>query len=158
MLVVETIVRILREHLGKGVPIKQIARELRLSRKTVRKVVCSGETSFGYERKLQTMPKLPQAMGRVRARLSRHRDGERHMVAVLAAVLEDGLEAVKAACGEALDSGTCSADVVLNLLARRRDPKPCEPIETPQSLRLRHPPMADCQRYDRLRELDHGAP
>ena len=35
MLVVETIARIRREHLGKGVPIKQIARDLRLSRNTV---------------------------------------------------------------------------------------------------------------------------
>ena len=100
---------------------------------------------------------LPRAMGRLRARLSRRHDGERQMVAVLAAVLEDALEAVEGACAEALDSGTCSADVVLNLLARRRDPKPPEPIETPESLRLRHPPMADCQRYDRLRELGHGA-
>ena len=58
MLVVETIARIRRAHLGQGVPIKQIARELRLSRNTVRNVVRSGETSFRYERKVQPMPKL----------------------------------------------------------------------------------------------------
>ena len=58
MLVVETIARIRREHLGKGVPIKQIARELRLSRNTVRKVVRSDETTFVYERKVQPLPKL----------------------------------------------------------------------------------------------------
>ena len=50
MLVVETIARIRREHLGKGVPIKQIARKLRVSRNTVRKVVHSGETSFRNHR------------------------------------------------------------------------------------------------------------
>ena len=33
-------------------------------------------------------------------------------------MLEDGLEAVEAACAEALDCGACSADVVLNILAR----------------------------------------
>ena len=47
-----------REHLGRGVPIKRIARELRLSRNTVRKVVRSDETSFRYERKVQPLPKL----------------------------------------------------------------------------------------------------
>ena len=58
MLDVKTIGRIRREHLGKGVPIEQISRELRVSRNTVRKVVRSGETSFRYERKVQPMPKL----------------------------------------------------------------------------------------------------
>lgn len=42
----ETIARVRREHLGKGVPIKQIARELRLSLNTVGRVVRSGETLF----------------------------------------------------------------------------------------------------------------
>ena len=42
--------------------------------------------------------------------------------------------------------------VSLNLLARRRVPKPAATIETPEGLRLRHPPVADCHRYDRLRE------
>ena len=36
MLIVETIARIRRAHLGKGVPIKKIARELKVSRNTVR--------------------------------------------------------------------------------------------------------------------------
>ena len=39
MLVVETIARIRRDHLDRGIPIKQITRDLNLSRNTVRKVV-----------------------------------------------------------------------------------------------------------------------
>ena len=58
MLVVETIARIRRDHLGRGIPIKQIARDLKLSRNTVRKVVRSDETSFRYERSVQPLPKL----------------------------------------------------------------------------------------------------
>ena len=54
----ETIARIRREHLGKGVAIKKIVRDLKVSRNTVRKVVRSDETSFGYERRVQPMPKL----------------------------------------------------------------------------------------------------
>jgi DNA invertase Pin-like site-specific DNA recombinase len=45
MLVVETIGRIRREHLVKGKPIKEIVRELKVSRNTVRKVLRSGATS-----------------------------------------------------------------------------------------------------------------
>ena len=39
MLVVETIARIRRDHLVRGVPIKKIARDLRVSKNTVRKSV-----------------------------------------------------------------------------------------------------------------------
>ena len=58
MLVVETIARIRRDHLVRGVAIKKIARDLRVSKNTVRKVVRGDETSFSYERKIQPMLKL----------------------------------------------------------------------------------------------------
>ena len=55
MLVVETIARIRRDHLVRGVPIKKIARDLRVSKNTVRKVVRGDETSYSYERKIQEL-------------------------------------------------------------------------------------------------------
>ena len=58
MLVVETIARIRRDHLVRGVPIQKIARDLRVSKNTVRKVVRGNETSFSYERKIQPMPEV----------------------------------------------------------------------------------------------------
>ncbi len=58
MLTVETIGRIRREYFLKGKAIKEIARDLRVSRNTVRKVVRSGETSFAYDRDVQPRPKL----------------------------------------------------------------------------------------------------
>ena len=58
MLVVETIGRIRREHFVKGKPIKEIMRELKVSRNTVRKVLRSGATSFEYTRAVQPRPKL----------------------------------------------------------------------------------------------------
>jgi hypothetical protein len=67
------------------------------------------------------------------------------------AVLSDGLPAVEAACAEALGEGVHSADVILNILARQRDPEPAVTIMTPQALRLRCAPTADCARYDSLR-------
>jgi hypothetical protein len=45
------------------------------------------------------------------------------MVDILSAVLTDGLSAVEAACAEALGQGVHSADVVLNILARKREPE-----------------------------------
>ena len=58
MLVVETVARIRREHFAKGKTIREIARDLGVSRNTVRKVLRSGETSFEYERAIQPRPKL----------------------------------------------------------------------------------------------------
>src|SRR5579871_2024919 len=58
MLVVETIGRIRRERHVQGKAIKEIARDLKLSRNTVRKVLRSGATSFEYERTVQPQPKL----------------------------------------------------------------------------------------------------
>src|ERR1700734_289067 len=58
MLVVETIGRIRREYFVQGKSIKEIARDLRLSRNTVRKVLRSDQTSFSYERQVQPRPKL----------------------------------------------------------------------------------------------------
>jgi hypothetical protein len=94
---------------------------------------------------------LPGALERIRRKHAGSDEGDRQMVKILAAVLTDGLVEVEAACGQALSESVHSADVVLNILARRRDPGPAAPIHTPAALRLRHPPVADCDRYDALR-------
>ncbi len=94
---------------------------------------------------------LPASLERVRRKLQGSDDGDRQMVKVLSAVLTDGLAAVEAACAEALADGVHSADVVLNILSRHREPGPAATILTPDALRLRHLPIADCARYDSLR-------
>jgi hypothetical protein len=94
---------------------------------------------------------LPATIERVRRKLRAARDGDRQMVEILGAVLSDGLSAVEAACAEALSEGVHSADIILNILARRRDRGPSVTIMTPEALRLRHEPAADCARYDSLR-------
>jgi hypothetical protein len=73
------------------------------------------------------------------------------MVKILAAALTGGLAAVEAACAEALTDGVHSADVVLNILSRRREPYPVPTVRTPEALRLHHLPIADGARYDPLR-------
>ena len=58
MLIVETIAKIRRAYFVQGKSIKAICRELRVSRKTVRKVIRSDETAFTYERSSQPQPKV----------------------------------------------------------------------------------------------------
>ena len=67
---------------------------------------------------------LPPALTQVRAKLKQHADGDRQFVKVLGAVLDHGLAAVEAACAEALEAGIASGDVILTVLARRRQPGP----------------------------------
>jgi hypothetical protein len=99
---------------------------------------------------------LPAAMRRVRRKLGRAPNGDRQMVEILSAALTDGLEAVEAACAEALSEGVRSAAAVINILARRREPAAPLTIATPDALRLSCEPVAECRRYDSLRRPDHG--
>ena len=94
---------------------------------------------------------LPAALERVRRKLAGSDDGDRQMVAILATVLTDGLPAVEAACAQAMAEGAHSSDVIINILARQRDPGPAATILTPAALMLTHAPVADCARYDQLR-------
>ena len=70
MLIVETIGRIRREYFRNGKTIKEIARDLHVSRNTVRKVVRSGATAFTYDREIQPRPRLEQWTGELEALLA----------------------------------------------------------------------------------------
>ena len=96
---------------------------------------------------------LPPALAQVRAKLKQHADGDRQFVKVLGAVPEHGLGAVEAACAEALAAGIASGDVILAVLARQRQPPAPPSITTPDALRLKIEPAADCGRYDSIRTL-----
>ena len=94
---------------------------------------------------------LPPALAQIRRRLAGHDDGDRQFVDILAAVAEDGLEAVEAACAEALSARA--------VRPRRRAQHPGtaaradrrRPVATPAALALAVEPAADCARYDQLR-------
>src|SRR5208283_5189887 len=60
MLIVETIRKVRCAYYRDKKSIRQIARDFRMSRTTVRKVIRSDETEFTYDRKDQPMPKLSQ--------------------------------------------------------------------------------------------------
>ena len=87
---------------------------------------------------------LPSALTQARAKLKQHADGDRQFVKVLGAVLDHGLAAVEAACAEALEAGIASGDVILTVLARRQQPTAPPSITTPDALRRKIEPAADC--------------
>ena len=93
---------------------------------------------------------------RVQRKLERQPGGDRQVVDILGAVLTDGLDAVEAACAEALSHNVHSAGVVLNILARHREPPPPLTIATPDALKLGREPAANCDRYDSLRRTTNG--
>ena len=94
---------------------------------------------------------LPPALTKLRRRLGSGDEADRRFVRVLAMVLSDGLGPVEAATAEALEDRTASDDVILNILARYREPPPPDEITASPALTLVHAPVADCARYDLLR-------
>src|ERR1700683_1369488 len=96
---------------------------------------------------------LPTALTQVRAKLKQHADGDRQFVKIFGAGLDHGMAAVEAACTEALEAGIASGDVILTVLARRQQPATPPSITTPDALRLKIEPAADCGRYDRIRKI-----
>lgn len=102
---------------------------------------------------------LPPGLAALRAYLGQSDEADRRFVRVLAMALVDGVDAVEAAIDEALGADVASDEVILNILARGREPPTPETIATPDALALIHPPLADCARYDHLRtEAVHAAP
>ena len=74
---------------ARGVPIKKIARDLRVSRNTVRKVIRGEETSFSYARKIQPMPKLGPWVGELERRLEDNEKKRRRDRLSLLQIYED---------------------------------------------------------------------
>ena len=95
MLVVETVVRIRRAHAG-GKAIREIARDLRLSRKVVRKAINAAEGAFDYHRTVQPRPRLGPFQERLDTLLSeneaRHRRDRLRMTRIHDLLLREGFE------------------------------------------------------------------
>ena len=72
------------------------------------------------------------------------------MSKVLATVPAHGLEDVLVAVELVLESGIHSAEHVLNILARLKQPQPPAQVET--NLKLNEEPLANTARYDSLTE------
>lgn len=72
--------------------------------------------------------------------------GDRQMVTIFGCLPADGLAAVESACEGGLDYGVCTDSLIINILARSRDPAATRTLQIPDALRLAHEPVADCAR------------
>lgn len=94
---------------------------------------------------------LPEPLKKLQAILLRYEGGDRVMAQVLAAVPVHGLEPVLVSAELALESG----EHVLNVLARlKAGGQVADVQEVKTHLTLAVQPLANVQRYDRLRSAD----
>ena len=97
---------------------------------------------------------MPTPLQHLKHRLIRREGGDRVMAQVLAAVPVSGLDAVLVAVELVLESGAISAEHILNVIGRL-NASPMPPcVET--TLELKEAPLANTDRYDRLRSEAQG--
>jgi len=94
---------------------------------------------------------LPEGFRRLQALLLKRPGGDREMVDVLALVLLHDERLVEQAITAALQVERPSKQHVLNCLSRIADPPKPKPSLPPPALKLVTEPLADTDRYDRLR-------
>jgi transposase len=95
--------------------------------------------------------KLPSGMKRVQSHLASIPGGDRQFVDILFAARLHGMELTNKVCLTALSQGVVQSDVILNFLARELDGPAIKSIPLPAHLHLKQEPLADCSRYDHLR-------
>ena len=99
---------------------------------------------------------LPDSFKRLRAHLLKRPGGDREMVEILALVLHHDERKVEEAVTLALGRGPVSKLHITNILMRLiEEPRPA-PLTPPLALKLVNEPLANTQRYDRLREKSHA--
>jgi transposase len=98
---------------------------------------------------------LPIAIQLVRDHILKQPKGDRAFVELLMMAREVGLEALQVACELVLDGNVVTASVVLNEMRRLIAPGQPIMLNVPDMLKLRLEPLADCGRYDHLREVSH---
>ena len=98
---------------------------------------------------------LPIAIQQVRDRILKQPKGDRGFVELLIMARGAGLEALQVACELVLEGNVVTAAVVMNEMRRLISPAPPVMLNIPDMLKLQREPLADCGRYDRLREVSH---
>jgi len=98
---------------------------------------------------------LPVAIQQVRDRILKQPRGDRAFVELLLMAREVGLETLQVACELVLEGHVVTAAVVLNEMRRLLAPAQPARLAVPDMLQLQTEPLADCSRYDHLREANH---
>jgi len=98
---------------------------------------------------------LPTSIRQVRDRILKQPKGDRAFVELLMMARDVGLEVLEVACELVLDGTVVSAPIVMNEMRRLVAPGLPIMLNVPDMLKLHIEPLADCGRYDHLREVSH---
>lgn len=98
---------------------------------------------------------LPTAIRLVRDRILKYPKGDRAFVDLLLLAREVGLDVLDVACELTLEAGVITAPVVMNFMRRLTAPARPATLDATPAPTLRLEPVADCSRYDSLREGRH---
>jgi len=94
---------------------------------------------------------LPDELLFVQNHLQQHPHGLRDFAHILSHIPTESMDSVVAACSVAIQSGTISKDVILNILLRNNDqPDPAPDLSTLPYMKLKHIPTDDCSRYNQF--------
>ena len=96
---------------------------------------------------------LPDSFRQLQSKLLKRPGGDREMVDILALVLVHDEALVEQAVAQALRVEQPSKQHVLNCLSRLGEPPQPQPSSIPPALKLVTEPVADTDRYDRLRRI-----
>ena len=98
---------------------------------------------------------LPTSIQLVRDRILKQPKGDRAFVELLMMARDVGLDVLEVACELVLDSTVVTTSIVLNEMRRLVAPDQPILLNVPDMLKLQIEPLADCGRYDHLREVSH---
>jgi hypothetical protein len=98
---------------------------------------------------------LPQSIQQVRDRILKQPKGDRAFVDLLLVARDAGLDTLEIACDLALKGNVVSGPVLMNALCRLMAPIPPATMNVPERMKLVLEPVANCSRYDHLREAAH---
>lgn len=93
---------------------------------------------------------LPDALEKTRTSLMKNKGGDKAFVSILLAISGHGLEAVEAACRQAISEKIIQADYIINRLNYLKEQEKPAEIQTPDWLKLAKEPLSNTVRYNQL--------
>jgi len=93
---------------------------------------------------------LPQSILKVKNILVSKNGGDKQAVEVLLALRDYGVEAVEVACDLAISSNVINSQYIINSITRLKCEENAPILDVADNLKLKNPPIADCNNYDQL--------
>lgn len=99
---------------------------------------------------------LPDALETLKQSYLKRDKGDRDFVQLLLLIQHHGMDAVTTACELAIEQRTTQLSAIINLIHRLTESDTQATIDASPYPDLQSPPIANCQRYDQLRQVTGG--